>query len=121
MSYQVGFVPSAARTISGNSGVLTLQRAASALNVLLFCTAVSGTTPNLTEWSTDGTNFATVDTTADAFAAITAAANRVKSFPVKGSFARLVWVITGTTPSFTFSCDVGSIDQPERALNAAYG
>jgi len=50
--------------------------------------------------------------------AITTAVNRVKSFPIKGLFVRLVWTITGTTPSFTFSVDVGSAGRP---LNVAYG
>ena len=120
MSYQIGFVPSAARTTSGNSGALRLDPSADNVNVAVFVTAVGGT-PNLVlsvEWSNDGVNFAAVDTTADAFAAITTAVNRVKSFPVKALFMRLVWTITGGTPSLTFSADVGSAGRP---LNVAYG
>lgn len=119
MSYQIGFVPSAARTTSGNSTAYTVPVAADNLNVLVFVTAISGT-PSMVlsvEWSTDGTNFAAGDT-ADAFTAITTAVNRCKAFPVKGPFARLVWVITGGTPSLTFSIDVGA---PAEALNVAYG
>lgn len=119
MPYQIGFVPSAARGTSGNSGVYTVPPAVDNVNVLVLVTAVSGT-PNLVlsvEWSTDGVNFAAGDT-ADAFAAITTAVNRAKSFPVKAPFLRLVWTITGGTPSLTFSCDVGAAARP---VNVAYG
>ena len=70
-------------------------------------TAASGTTPNLAlsiEWSANGTDWATPETP-DTFTAITAAAKRVKSFARKAPFYRVVWAITGTTPSFTFSVD----------------
>lgn len=66
--------------------------------------AVSGTTPSMTvevQWSMDGTTFGPVDTTADAFAAITAVGNVVKQFTAKAPFFRLAWTVTGTTPSFT--------------------
>jgi len=119
VSYSIGFVPSAARTTSGNSGALRLDPSADNVNVAVFVTAVGGT-PNLVlsvEWSNDGTTFAAADV-ADAMTAITTAVNRVKSFPIKGLFVRLVWTITGTTPSFTFSVDVGSAGRP---LNVAYG
>jgi len=119
VSYSIGFVPSAARTTSGNSGALRLDPSADNVNVAVFVTAVGGT-PNLVlsvEWSNDGITFAAADV-ADAMTAITTAVNRVKSFPIKGLFVRLVWTITGTTPSFTFSVDVGSAGRP---LNVAYG
>jgi xanthine dehydrogenase molybdopterin-binding subunit B len=104
-------VASAARTTTGNSGLLTIGGSAQTggespyLNLLVNITAVGGT-PNLVlsvEWTMDGTNFATVDTTADAFAALTAVAARVKQFLVKAPQYRIVWTITGTTPSFTFT------------------
>lgn len=97
---------SAARTATGNSGAVRTPRGALRLAVLVDVTAVSGTSPSATfsvEWSHDGTTFAVADTTADAFAAVTAAASRVRSFEAKGEWFRLVWTITGTTPSFTFS------------------
>jgi hypothetical protein len=50
-----------------------------------------------------GTTFATPDGTADAFTALTAAGVKVKQFALKAPHYRLVWTITGTTPSFTFS------------------
>lgn len=73
------------------------------LSVNVNVTAASGTTPSLTievVWSQDGTNFASA-ATPDVFTAITAAGAVVKSFPVKGRYARLKYTITGTTPSFT--------------------
>lgn len=75
------------------------------LSVLLNVTAVSGTTPNLTvevQWSHDGTNYASA-ATPDTFTAITAVGKVVKSFQVKGRFARLAYTVTGTTPSFTLT------------------
>ena len=96
-------VASAARTTTGNSGALTAQ--GTVLDVLVDCTAVSGTSPTLdvtVEWSHDGTNFAAADT-ADAFTQITAAKKTVKRFDLKGPYHRFVWTIGGTTPSFTFS------------------
>lgn len=96
---------SSARTATGNSGPIDIAAHASNLAVLINCTAASGTTPSLTlsvEWSHDGTVFAPAET-ADAFTAITAATSKVKAFAVKGNYYRLVWTITGTTPSFTFT------------------
>lgn len=99
------FVASAARTTNGNSGAVVCEKGLE-LNILVEVTASSGTTPSLAltiEWSMDGTNFAVVDTTADAFAAIATSPTRVtKQFPVRAPFFRLVWALTGTTPSFTF-------------------
>lgn len=97
-------VASAARTATGNSGSIAAQGGNENVSVLLACSAVSGTSPSLTltvEWSHDGTNWAQGDS-ADTFTAITATGNKVKSFTVKGAFMRLVWTVSGTTPSFTF-------------------
>lgn len=97
-------VPSAARTASGNSGPLTIGY--SPVNLEVIVSAVSGTTPSMTlavQWSDDGVNFAPVDTTPDTFAAITGVSNEMKQLQVKGPYMQVVWTITGTTPSFTFS------------------
>lgn len=98
-------VSSAARTTTGNSGALQCGGAPK-LNLLVDCTAASGTTPNMAlsvEWSTDGgTTFCTGDP-ADAFTALTAAGKVCKQFSAKSNVYRIVWTITGTTPSFTFS------------------
>lgn len=97
---------SAARTATGNSGAQTLLDKGAMLDVLVDVTAVSGTTPSMTvsvEWSQDGgTTFAQADP-ADQFTALTAAATKAKNFVIKGNAYRVVWTISGTTPSFTFS------------------
>jgi hypothetical protein len=99
-------VASAARTATGNSGDLTLGDKGAGLALVVDVTAVSGTSPSMTlsvEWSQDGgTTFGQADPV-DVFTAITAAATKTKSFTVKGDHYRLVWTISGTTPSFTFS------------------
>lgn len=102
---------SGAQTTTANSGSIVLggdTQFASAewLSLVVDVTAVSGTTPNLAltlEWSLDGTTWATTDPTPDGFTAITATGTKIKRFPVLANFYRIVWTITGTTPSFTFS------------------
>jgi hypothetical protein len=97
-------VASAARTTSGNSGVINPSGDGETINFNVRVTAASGTSPSLAlsvEWSNDATNFA-VPETADTFTAITTTVERVKTFERKAKFYRLVWTITGTTPSFTF-------------------
>ena len=94
---------SAARTASGNSGVLSdTYGGANTLRIQLNVTAASGTTPTLdvvVEDTLDGTNWNTIGT----FAQKTAAAREVIN--VTSPFAsrlRVRWTIAGTTPSFTF-------------------
>jgi hypothetical protein len=98
-------VASAAKTTTGDSGTLDAPSENTTV-IAIDCTAVSGTTPNCTfslQWSMDGGTTFHVGDTADAFTALTAAAKVVKSFATKGNAYKLVWTITGTTPSFTFS------------------
>jgi hypothetical protein len=93
---------SGARTTSGNSGVIEGFGFAKDLRLQLNVSAVGGTTPNLTvtvEDTLDGVTFNTIGS----FAAKTAVAREVIN--VTAPFAsrlRISWVITGTTPSFTF-------------------
>jgi hypothetical protein len=96
-------VASAARTTTGNSGPLGPGFGAiSTMRVQLNVTAASGTTPSLAvlvEDSLDGTNWNTIGT----FAAKTTAAREVIN--VSAPFTdtvRVSWVVSGTTPSFTF-------------------
>jgi hypothetical protein len=99
------FVPSAARTTSGNSGPLGLSDTPT-VDLEVVTSAVSGTTPSLALsvlWSDDGVNFGAPDGGGDTFTAITAAGSAVKQVAVKGLYMQIVWTITGTTPSFTFS------------------
>lgn len=95
---------SAARTATGQSTAFD-EGSLDTISVMVDVTAVSGTTPSMTvnvEWSPDNVNWFAADP-ADAFSAITAAGKKVKQFTVKGLYARLNYVISGTTPSFTFS------------------
>jgi hypothetical protein len=104
MFESVPIVPSAARTTSGNSGAVAVH-GASVIAVGVNVTAVSGTTPSLAlsvEWSFDGVNFGAGETPVT-LAAITATKNTSKRVDVAGPYYRLVWTITGTTPSFTFA------------------
>ncbi len=92
-------------TASGVSPALGILNTAT-VNLELVVTAVGGTTPSLTvavQWSDNGVDFAAVDTTPDTFAAITAAGNVVKQFAAKGPYFRLVYTVTGTTPTFTLT------------------
>lgn len=98
-------VPSAARTVNGNSGSLNPGEGGETIAFHVSVTAASGTGPSMAlsvEWSNDGTNWA-VPETADTFTAITTTIQRVKTFERKALLYRIVWAITGTTPSFTFS------------------
>jgi len=97
-------VASAARTTSGDSGYFQTPQG-TGLSVMVNVTAVSGTTPSMlltVEWTNDGINFAQADP-ADTFTAITTGVNRVARFVQKGIGYRVVWAITGATPSLTFS------------------
>lgn len=104
----VAFVPSLARTTSGQSPALTIPAGASDVGFLVDVTAAGGVGPSLAlsvQWSNDGAVWADAEP-ADTFAAVTAAKTVVKRFPVKADMCRLVWTLTGTTPSFTFVADV---------------
>lgn len=102
-------VASAARNANGNSGNLPGYGPARALRAQLDVTAASGGTPNLAvliEDSLDGgVNWNPVVT----FTAKTAAGREVKDLTTPFSdMLRVSWVITGTTPSFTFSVDISA-------------
>lgn len=97
------FLDSAARTVSGESAVFEGYGPTSTLRAQLDVTAASGTSPNLTafiEDSVDGVNWNVIGT----FAAKTGAGREVLSVTTPYTdMLRIRWVITGTTPSFTFS------------------
>jgi hypothetical protein len=95
---------SAARTATGQSTAFD-EGSLDTISVMVDVTAVSGTSPTMTvnvEWSWDNVSWFTADPV-DAFTAITATGKKVKQFTIKGLYARLNYVIGGTTPSFTFS------------------
>jgi hypothetical protein len=99
-------VASAARTATGNSAALPVGSNSATIELEVEVTAVSGTTPSMAVtvlWSEDGTNFGNPDGSSDAFTAITGVTNVVKNLTVRAAYMQVVWTITGTTPSFTFS------------------
>jgi hypothetical protein len=101
---KVTLVPSAARTATGNSGALTTDFFQTEhMSVTLDITARSGTTPSMTlsiEKSPDATTWTTIDT----FPAQTNTGTVTREIYGGGwSEIRVVWTISGTTPSFTFS------------------
>lgn len=95
-------VASAARAVSGDSGLLTGYGPTSTLRIQLNVTAASGTSPALdvvVEDTLDGANWNAIAT----FAQKTAAGREVLN--VTAPYAdrlRLRWTVGGTTPSFTF-------------------
>lgn len=100
----VTVVASAARTTTGQSSAIGPVNPGN-IALLVNVTAVSGT-PSMVlsvEWSNDGSTGWAPGDTADAFAAITTAVARVKTFVVKAPYYRCVWTISGGTPSLTFS------------------
>lgn len=100
---------SAARTASGNSGLLDDYDSADSLRVQLNVTAVSGVAPTLDlviEDTLDGTNWNTIGT----FAQRTAVGREVINITIPfADTIRVRWTIGGTSPSFTF--DVRSFAQ----------
>ena len=96
-------VPSAARTTTGNSGAFGgWSRGDGGAQSRLAITAASGT-PNLVltiEDSPDGTTW----TVRDTYPAQTGTGTVTRALPVNmAPFQRVVWTITGGTPSMTFS------------------
>lgn len=104
---KTGLLTTRTVTSTGNGTVTGLGNVQDSQITLLFsATAVSGTTPSLTlsvEWSPDGGVTWFPAETPDAFTAITAVGNRCKTFTVKSPQFRLAWLVSGTTPSFTFT------------------
>lgn len=95
---------SSARTANGNSGAVG-PNTAQVLEIGVVVSAASGTTPSCAfsvEWSFDGVNFGAGESPVT-FAAITAAKNTGLRTTMQAPYFRLVWTITGTTPSFTFT------------------
>jgi len=103
---------SSAKTVSGNSNLFPVdQPGTEFIAVYVDVTAVSGTSPSCTfslEWAIDGLSVSVADP-AEPFTAITATGRKVKLFQVKGKQYRLLWTITGTSPSFTFSANACGI------------
>lgn len=102
----------AARALSGagtttNPTVLDVDTSVDWLSVQINLTAIGGTAPNYTfsvQWSIDGTTWADADT-ADSFTALTAVGDVIKRFTVKGPYARIKEVATGTLPTATYTAN----------------
>lgn len=95
---------SSAKTVTGNSGSVTIAAPGTSAAFVLNLTAVSGTNPVLDviiETSSDsGTTFNTVYS----FNRLTATGQEYTPvIAVSGNRVRASWTISGTTPSFTFS------------------
>lgn len=102
------FADSAARTASGNSGVVPDFGDEKTLRCQLDVTAASGTSPTLDvviEDTLDGTNWNVIGTFAQKVAAGREVVNVTIPFADR---LRARWTLAGTTPSFTFSLIVYS-------------
>lgn len=108
VEYQETVVASAARTTTGNSGAFGgWSRGNGDAQSRLAITAASGT-PNLVltiEDSPDGTTWIVRDT----YPAQTGTGTVTRALPLNmAPFQRVVWTITGGTPSMTFSVQFAS-------------
>lgn len=102
-------VASAARTTSGNSGVISVPTGG-AISGLIVVSAQSGTNPTLDitlEESYDNGTTWTPIWAADRFSAATGT-RIIPAMAVMG-LRRWVWTIAGTTPSFTFAINTNQI------------
>lgn len=99
-------LPSAARTASGSADIGGVPENQPELSVYVDVTAVTGTSPSMTityQSSYDGVNY--YDNTAGV--ALTAAGRQLIKIPNNsGTYGRLSYALSGTTPSFTFSAVV---------------
>lgn len=99
-------LPSAARTTSGTTDIGGIPDKQPELLIYIDVTDVAGTSPSMTvtyQSSHNGTDF--FDNTSGA--AITAAGKQLIKVPsTSGSYGRLSYAISGTSPSFTFSAVV---------------
>ncbi len=96
-------VAPATRTANGETGVLDGYGQAASLRVYVNVTAVSGTGPNLVVHVDDtpnGTDFVSVGNSGNITAGGTYAFNITTPFTDR---IKVRWVLTGTSPSFTFS------------------
>ncbi len=101
-------VPSAVRTATGDSGLISGWGNVKTLRAQLAVTAVSGTTPSISvflEDTLDGVNWNQLAAFTPASSAGVQVLNVTSSFTDK---MRYRWAITGTTPSVTFAVTVYS-------------
>lgn len=97
-------VPSAARTTTGTSGVITAVTPTEALRAQLDVTAAAGTSPTLDVVIQDSLDGGATWNTVGTFAQKTVAGREVINVTAPFSpLLRVSWTIGGTTPSFTFA------------------
>lgn len=98
-------VAKAAKTATGNSAWIDIGEAKE-LVIQLLSDAGTGTSPTLDvkfQTSYNGTDAAAVDLPNGAFTQVVAAAsNQLKTITAGHRFVKVVWTLTGTTPSFNF-------------------
>ena len=107
MAQVIPVLTAAVLTASGQSATVGLQLSETIaqqaeITIEVEASAVSGTSPSaqfVVVWSEDGTHWAADGDNVGA--AMTAAGNQLATFPVRGPFLALSYVLTGTTPSFT--------------------
>lgn len=120
LTSQITAEASTAKTVTGNSASTIINASSTGVMLFLNASVASGTTPSLTVrvQVLDPVSGGWVDLPGAAFAAVVAAtasplllvidlgvvavANSAVNMPLPRSW-RLAWVISGTTPSFTFS------------------
>jgi hypothetical protein len=97
-------VPSAARTISGDSGPLAGYGPAQTLRAQLNVTAISGTSPTLDVVIEDSVDGGVTWNTVGTFTQATAVSRQVLDVPGPfGPLLRVRWTVDGVTPSSTFA------------------
>lgn len=98
-------VSKAARTVTGASAWVDI-RDAREIVAQLHSDAGTGTAPTLDvkiQTSYDGLDATAVDIPTSAFTQVLAVASmQIKSLPIVHRYIKIVWTITGTTPSFNF-------------------
>lgn len=100
-------------TTTGNDTSRRVPPGTASIGVAVSSSAASGTTPSVTvkvDWSVDGTNWGSTDS----FTAITTAgASQYQVLTVKGTYYRISWTVSGTTPSVTVTVTANPIPQPD--------
>lgn len=103
---RVALAPTAARTATGQGSAVDVRQLVGLGQFMLDCAAGTGTTPNLVVSIQDSPDGTTGWADVISFTAVTTVASaQDRGLDVRSTrgFVRARWVITGTTPSFTFS------------------
>lgn len=104
-------VASAARTTTGNSGLISVA-AGGGLSGLIAVTAASGTTPTLDITLEESFDNGTTWTQVWAAPRLTGISTAVIPPMLTSGLRRWVWTLAGTTPSFTFAITANAVPSP---------